>query len=153
VSRELEDSIDDNPHDEETDDNGEDNEDADPAEPSLGILGLTDQEDWSMGDRRDLEDEHDGAEPSEDDEPSRGSFDGLMMDQEVCYLVSGVSTDAELDDADLSGIGEMPFADHELLDFSLFDLARRVKASRAMLFEGDRPVTVKPVLSIVRDQA
>jgi hypothetical protein len=33
VSRELEDSIDDNPHDEETDDNGEDNEDADPAEP------------------------------------------------------------------------------------------------------------------------
>jgi hypothetical protein len=34
VSRELEDSIDDNPHDEETDDNGEDNEDADPAELS-----------------------------------------------------------------------------------------------------------------------
>lgn len=26
-----------------------------------------------------------------------------------------------------------------------------VKASRAMLFEGDRPVSVKPVLSIVRD--
>ena len=47
----------------------------------------------------------------------------------------------------------MPRADHELLDFSLFDLARRVKESRAMLFEGDRPVTVKPVLSIVRDQA
>jgi hypothetical protein len=50
-------------------------------------------------------------------------------------------------------VSQMPFADHELLDFSLFDLARRVKASRAMLFEGDRPVTVKPVLSIVRDQA
>jgi hypothetical protein len=61
----------------------------------------------------------------------------------------------------LQGVGEdngvlvsqIPFADHELLDFSLFDLAQRVKASRAMLFEGDRPVTVKPVLSIVRDQA
>jgi hypothetical protein len=48
---------------------------------------------------------------------------------------------------------QMPLADHELLDFSLFDLARRVKASRAMLFEGDKPITVKPVLSIVRDQA
>ena len=48
---------------------------------------------------------------------------------------------------------QMPRADHELLDFSLFDLARRVKASRAMLFEGDKPITVKPVLSIVRDQA
>jgi hypothetical protein len=50
-------------------------------------------------------------------------------------------------------VSQMPRADHELLDFSLFDLARRVKASRAMLFEGDRPVIVKPVLSIVRDQA
>jgi hypothetical protein len=47
----------------------------------------------------------------------------------------------------------MPLADHELLDFSLFDLARRVKAYRAMLFEGDKPITVKPVLSILRDQA
>jgi len=118
VSRELEDSIDDNPHDEETDDNGEDNEDADPAEPSLASLGLTDQEGWSMGDRRDLEDEHDGAEPSENDEPSLGSFDGLMMDQEVCYLVSGagmgVSTDAELDDADLSGIGDQDGLDEQV---------------------------------------
>jgi hypothetical protein len=50
-------------------------------------------------------------------------------------------------------VSQMPFEDHELLDFSLFDLARRVKASRAMLFEGDRPVSIKPVLSIVRDQA
>jgi hypothetical protein len=50
-------------------------------------------------------------------------------------------------------VSQMPRADHELLDFSLFDLARRVKASREMLFEGDRPVTVKPVLSIVRDPA
>jgi hypothetical protein len=70
-----------------------------------------------MGDRRDLEDEHDGAEPSEDDEPSLGSFDGLM-DQEVCYLVSGagmgVSTDAELDDADLSGIGDQDGLDEQV---------------------------------------
>jgi hypothetical protein len=50
-------------------------------------------------------------------------------------------------------VSQMPCADHELLDFSLINLARRVKASRTMLFEGDRPVTVKPVLSIVRDQA
>lgn len=50
-------------------------------------------------------------------------------------------------------VSQMPRADHELLDFSLFDLARRVKASRAMLFEGDRSVIVKPVLSIVRDPA
>jgi hypothetical protein len=47
-------------------------------------------------------------------------------------------------------VSQMPRADHELLDFSLFDLARRVKASREMLFEGDRPATIKPVLSIVR---
>ena len=57
VSRELEDSIDDNPHDEETDDNGEDNEDADPAEPSLGSVGDVhfDQERWATGSRCDLE--------------------------------------------------------------------------------------------------
>jgi hypothetical protein len=57
VSRELEDSIDDNPHDEETDDNAEDNEDADPAEPSLGSSGdlHLNQERWAAGSRRDLE--------------------------------------------------------------------------------------------------
>ncbi len=57
VSREIEDSIDDNPHDEETDDNGEDNEDADPAEPSLGSVGDVhfDQGRWAAGSRCDLE--------------------------------------------------------------------------------------------------
>jgi hypothetical protein len=50
-------------------------------------------------------------------------------------------------------VPQMPRADHELLDFSLIDLARRIKAAREMLFEGDRPVTIKPVLSIVRDPA
>jgi hypothetical protein len=114
---ELEDSIDDNPHDEETDDNGEDNEDCDPAEPSLGSLGLTDQEDWSMGDRRDFEDEHDGTEPPEDDEPSLGSFDGLMMDQEVAYMTCGnawgVATDAEQDDSE-SGIADQDGLDEQV---------------------------------------
>jgi hypothetical protein len=43
-------------------------------------------------------------------------------------------------------VSQMPCADHELLDFSLIDLARRVKAARAMLLEGDGPVAVKPVL-------
>src|ERR1700753_2903041 len=43
VARELEDSIDDNPHDEETDDNGEDNEDADPAEPAVSWVSRTQQ--------------------------------------------------------------------------------------------------------------
>jgi hypothetical protein len=55
---ELEDSIDDNPHDEETDDNGEDNEDAEPAEPSLGAFeGHDDQAvAWKAGQgRTDLE--------------------------------------------------------------------------------------------------
>jgi hypothetical protein len=57
VSRELEDSIDDNPHDEETDDNGEDNEDDGLAEPSLGSMGEhhLNQEVWAKGDHRDLE--------------------------------------------------------------------------------------------------
>lgn len=57
VSRELEDSNDDNPHDEETDDNREDNEDDGLSEPSLGSSGdlHLNQERWSDGSRRDLE--------------------------------------------------------------------------------------------------
>src|ERR1700674_4958575 len=49
VSRELEDSIDENPHDEETDDNGEDNEDDGLSEPSLGSSGdiHLNQERWA----------------------------------------------------------------------------------------------------------
>jgi hypothetical protein len=48
---------------------------------------------------------------------------------------------------------QMPAADANLLDFSIFDIEKRIKAVRAMLLEGDRPVPVKPLLSIVRDQA
>jgi hypothetical protein len=58
-------------------------------------------------------------------------------------------------EADNNGVfvSQMPRADHELLDFSLFDLAKRLTGARAMLAQGDRPVAAKPVLSIVRDQA
>jgi hypothetical protein len=77
VSRELEDSIDDNPHDEETDDNGEDNEDADPAEPSLGSVGDLhfNQERWAAGSRQDLE--------QDDAESGIGDLDGL--DEQVPF--------------------------------------------------------------------
>jgi hypothetical protein len=77
VSRELEDSIDDNPHDEETDDNGEDNEDADPAEPSLGSVGDVhfDQERWAAGSRQDFE--------QDDAESGIGDHDGL--DEQVPF--------------------------------------------------------------------
>jgi hypothetical protein len=48
------------------------------GEPSLGSLEADChyQETWTRGDRKDLEDEHDGRE-SEDDEPSLGSFEWL----------------------------------------------------------------------------
>ena len=58
VSRELEDSIDDHPHDDDELDgpeNGED-EESDPAEASLGSLdGREDQTAWAAGNRRDHE--------------------------------------------------------------------------------------------------
>jgi hypothetical protein len=68
-------------------------EDSDPAEPSLGSMGFyehSDQERWASGGTKDLEDEHDGAEPDdyggdgaiEDDEPSLGwTVDGLAGSQ------------------------------------------------------------------------
>jgi hypothetical protein len=85
VSRELEDAVDDNACDDNELDgpeNGED-EDSDPAEPSLGSLSSSggDQTHWGKFGSGDLEDEHDGAEPDdneggdgakEDDEPSLG---------------------------------------------------------------------------------
>jgi hypothetical protein len=52
------------------------------SEPSLGALGSGydaesfDQRRWSEGDRKDLEDEHDGREFDVDDEPSLGSPHG-----------------------------------------------------------------------------
>ena len=75
------------------DDDSEELEDADPAEddgtvePSLAALErppsqsspgrdrVGDQTDWAADNRDDREDEHDGAEPDEDDEPSLGWTD------------------------------------------------------------------------------
>ena len=69
------------------DDDSEELEDADPAEPSLAALErhpsyyipgrdrVGDRTDWAAGNRDDREDEHDGAEPDEDDEPSLGWTD------------------------------------------------------------------------------
>jgi hypothetical protein len=87
-----------NPHDEETDDNGEDSEDADPAEPSLGSVGDThhfDQERWATGGTKDLEEEHDGAEPDECGEPSLGSLDRVMNQEQSWYRENPLSIDLE----------------------------------------------------------
>src|SRR5665647_1367836 len=103
VSRELEDQVDDSPCDDNELDgpeNGED-EESDPAEPSLGAPERSascygpdghnptgSQTNWADGRRDDLEDQHDGAEPDdneggdgakEDDEPSLGwTLNGQM---------------------------------------------------------------------------
>jgi hypothetical protein len=83
-------------------------------EPSLGFLerhcsayGFSSGRDQSgdqsrtcdgLGDN--LEDEHDGAEPPEDDEPSLGCFD-RPFDQRVAWNVSRSSQlDSEQDDCD-----------------------------------------------------
>jgi hypothetical protein len=63
-------------------------------EPSLG---------YQPNGHVDLEDEHDGAEPGEDEEPSLGSFD-RMTDQRKSWRVAEVpgfhGDDAELDPAE-----------------------------------------------------
>jgi hypothetical protein len=58
----------------------------------------------------------------------------------------------------LQGVGDsdafqMPARDANLLDFGLFDIEKRVRETRAMLCQGDKPEPVNPVLSIVRDRA
>jgi hypothetical protein len=55
--------------------------------------------------------------------------------------------------ADEAGIFHIPYDDLNLLDSAINDIARRVKASRAIVSEADGPATIKPVLSIVRDPA
>jgi len=97
-------------------------EESDPPEYSLGSLDhRLDQTEWSsLGLGKDLEDEHDGAEPPEDAEPSLGSFDRMVdqtksWDPKVEDLYS--SSDNEQDDCDaedddpeemseMSGIGD-----------------------------------------------
>jgi hypothetical protein len=78
----------------------------DEKEPSLGSIGSTSTAEWvpqtrwsQADDGADLEDEHDGAEPNEDGEPSLGSLDA-MPDQRQSYrqgLANGFNLDAELD--------------------------------------------------------
>jgi hypothetical protein len=92
VFRELEDAVDDNACDDNELDgpeNGED-EESDPPEPSLGSLSSSggDHTYWGKFGSGDFEDEHDGAEPDdneggdgakEDDEPSLGwTLNGQM---------------------------------------------------------------------------
>jgi hypothetical protein len=91
VSRELEDSVDDGPIDDNELDGPENEEDelSEPNEPSLGALERNvsgygpdgynhsgDQSEWGASGSKDLEDEHDGGEPGEDDEPTLGSVEG-----------------------------------------------------------------------------
>jgi hypothetical protein len=55
--------------------------------------------------------------------------------------------------ADDARMFHIPYDDINLLDFAIIDIERRVKASRAVLYESAGPVSIKPVLSIVRDPA
>jgi hypothetical protein len=76
-------------------------------EPSLGSLAMWEyntQELWAAGTSNNCEDEHDGAEPNEDGEPSLGSLDGQLT-QEQWAAGGGYSIDAEADPAE-SGIAD-----------------------------------------------
>jgi hypothetical protein len=78
-------------------------------EPSLGFLDhMTNQDRVCEGDREfvDSEDEHDGAEPDEDGEPSLGAFEG-HENHDVSWAGETFVVDAELDRAELSGIGDL----------------------------------------------
>jgi len=58
------------------------------SEPSLGSVATSEnitQGAWASGTSDDREDEHDGAEPDEDDEPALGSFDRLL-NQEHAWM-------------------------------------------------------------------
>jgi hypothetical protein len=64
------------------------------------------QTNWAGGRGDDLEDEHDGAEPPEDAEPSLGAFEGHEH-QNVAWAGKTFVVDAELDRAEESGIGDL----------------------------------------------
>ena len=95
----------------------EDEADDAETESSLGSLDhMTDQTRWTEGTPNDAEDEHDGREPDEEGEPSLGSFDRLT-DQEHSWTAecgNFVGPDAELDDAELSGIGDQDGLDEQV---------------------------------------
>jgi hypothetical protein len=138
VSRELEDQVDDGPIDDDElepslcgvtadvgrgsscrdDREGDDTPTGRSAEDeaSLGsgaIHELSDQTQWAnAGLPGDLEDEHDGAEPPEDDEPSLGSFEG-HDNQDVAWDGETWDTDYELDSAE-AGIGDQDGLDEQV---------------------------------------
>jgi hypothetical protein len=73
------------------------------AEPSLGSNTNTYQGAWATGSADDREDEHDGAEPSEDGEPLLGSFDRMTDQRKSWRQREGnafCGLDAEADDSD-----------------------------------------------------
>ncbi|WP_441258977.1 hypothetical protein AB7008_15120 [Bradyrhizobium sp. 521_C7_N1_3] len=87
------------------------------AEPSLGAIERHpscyepdgrnwsgDQTVWAGGGTEDLEDEHDGREPGEDEEPSLGAFEG-HHDQDVAWTTNALQAflDKEQDPSE-SGI-------------------------------------------------
>lgn len=93
MEREPEDEGDD--ADLEDDDPGEDDG---LSEPSLGSIGDThhfDQERWATGGTKDLEDEHDGAEPDDDGEPSLGSCDCVTNQERSWHRENPLSVDLE----------------------------------------------------------
>ena len=106
VSRELEDAVDDGPIDDNELDgpeNGED-EESDPAEPSLGSVGDMhfNQELWAKGGTKDLEDEHDGAEP-DDDEGGDGAKENDEPSLGWTLNGQGGSTSPEGDECEVGG--------------------------------------------------
>jgi hypothetical protein len=98
TATEFEEQVDDGPCDDDELDGPEhvEDEESDPAEPSLGSLDhITDQRRWAEGGRRDLEDEHDGAEPDECGEPSLGSLDCITNQERSWHRENPCSIDME----------------------------------------------------------
>jgi hypothetical protein len=95
----------------------------DEGEPSLGSIERPcsnygagndrtgDQSLWADGPREDLEEEHDGAEPDEDGEPSLGAFEG-HENQNIGWSGETCVVDAEMDHAE-SGIGDQDGLDKQ----------------------------------------
>jgi hypothetical protein len=77
---------------------GGDDEDDGLSEPSLGSMGHyehSNQELWARGGTKDLEDEHDGAEPDECGEPSLGSLDRITNQEQSWHRENPFSIDME----------------------------------------------------------
>ena len=90
------------------------------------------QTNWSGGRGDDLEEEHDGAEPDEDGEPSLGAFEG-HDNQTVAWAGETHFMDVELDAAE-SGIG-----DQNLARAPGSGLPPRINATRESRSPGTKP--------------